>query len=254
MTNDNLLDRQEDIADIQPNLSGIPNPAETKRIGLGWRIIIAAVSLVIIVFLAYPLIQKRSQPTPNKDNLSSESQTVLTAPQATVQANPNSAKAQFDLGNAYVQAEQWTQAMVAYQKAIELDPNYQAAYANLGVVYYQQAQFDLAASQYEKALELNPNDGEVAYNLGALYLQQALMSDDQVNPNLLKQAITQLEQVRELTPDLAEPYFGLGVAYSILNRKEDAIQAFEAFLARDSGQDPRASQEAQRYLENLRGE
>jgi hypothetical protein len=51
---------------------------------------------------------------------------------------------------------------------------------------------------------------------------------------------------------LAEPYFSLGVAYKTLNQKEKAIQAFETFLARYKGQDPRASQEAQQYLEALR--
>jgi tetratricopeptide (TPR) repeat protein len=55
-----------------------------------------------------------------------------------------------------------------------------------------------------------------------------------------------------LNPDLAEPYFSLGVAYNALNQKEQAIEAFETFLARDTGEDPRAGQEAQRYLEALR--
>ena len=57
-----------------------------------------------------------------------------------------------------------------------------------------------------------------------------------------------------MNPGLAEPYFSLGVAYGALNQSEDAIQAFETFLARDSGQDPRASQEAKRYLEALRAQ
>jgi len=144
--------------------------------------------------------------------------------------------------------------VTAYQKAIELDPGLQAAYANLGVAYYQLGEFDRAASQYKKALELDPEDIEVTYNLGALYLQQALSAEGQYDPELLQQAVTQLENVNEQAPDLAEPYFSLGVAYSILNQNDRATEAFEAFLARDSGQDPRASQQAKRYLETLRGE
>jgi tetratricopeptide (TPR) repeat protein len=88
--------------------------------------------------------------------------------------------------------------------------------------------------------------------LGALYIQQALLSGDTPDPALLDQAITQLKQAAELNPDLAEPYFSLGVAYNALNQKEQAIEAFETFLARDTGEDPRAGQEAQRYLEALR--
>ena len=226
---------------------------ETKNQRLGGRTIIAVIALVIIAVLAYPFIQEQLNSNPNTSaKVSPESQTLVTAPEATAQANPDSAQAQFELGNAYVQAGQWDQALAAFQKAIELDPNFQGAYANLGVVYYQLEKLDLAASQYKKALELDPNDGDVAYYLGALYLQQALLNNNPANPDLLNQAIAQLEHARELDPNLAEPYFSLGVAYNALNQPEEAIQAFETFLERDSGQDPRASQEAKRYLEALR--
>jgi Tfp pilus assembly protein PilF len=186
--------------------------------------------------------------------VSPESQGQIVAPEATAQANPDSAQAQFELGNSYVQTGQWAKALAAYQKAVELDPNYQAAYANMGVVYYQMEQLDLAAAQYKKALELNANDGDVAYNLGALYLQQALLNSNPPNPDLLSQAIEQLEHASELDPNRAEPYFTLGVSYQALNQKEKAIQAFETFLARDTGQDARASQEAQDYLKTLRNQ
>lgn len=245
MDNDNLV----------PEASSAPPPEEAKGLGLGWRTIVAIVAVIVIIILSYPFIQQ--QFGANRGATTSDSpvtQGTLTAPEATAQADPASAKAQFELGNSYVQANQWEQALAAYERTIELDPNYQAAYANMGVVYYQLGQLDLAASQYQKALELDPNDGEVAYNLGALYLQQALSSGEQPDPELLNQAVTQLQHALELTPDLPEPYFTLGVAYNELDQKEEAIQAFETFLERDTGQDPRASQEAQRYLEELRSQ
>ena len=67
-------------------------------------------------------------------------------------------------------------------------------------------------------------------------------------------AVSQLQLASEMSPDLAEPYFSLGVAYFALNQSPDAIQAFEAFLSRDSNQDPQAKQEAERYLQILRGQ
>jgi len=249
MASDNLLDTPEESDKLQPDFLDEP-ASQNARSTIGWRIVIILVALVIIVGLAYPLWQGQSSTSPTEVDI----QSPLTAPESTAQANPNSAVAQFDLGNAHVRSGELAKAVLAYNKAIELDPNYQTAYANLGVVYYQQGQFDLAASQYKKALELNPNDGDVAYNLGALYLQQALSSGEQPDSQLLNQAIDQLERVKTLAPDLAEPYFGLGVAYTILNRNEEATQAFENFLERDTGQDPRASQEAQRYLQTLQGE
>ncbi len=148
----------------------------SKKCRVRWRSILAILSLVIVGILAYQFFEEQNRAGPaTPANVSPPVPTQVTAPEATAQANPNSAQAQFELGNAYTDAGQWEQAQAAFQKAIELDPNFQSAYANLGVVYYQLGQLDLSASQYQKALELDPTDGDVAYNLGALYLQQALL-------------------------------------------------------------------------------
>ena len=249
MANENLLEQQDDTVFPQPEPEAELSPVKTNGTGV-WRLVLLGVALIVSFILLYPFLKSQSAPATEP----AQTQPTITAPESTAQANPDSAQAQFELGNAYVRTGEWVKAVEAYKKTIELDPNYQTAYANLGVVYYQQGQFDLAVSQYEKALELDPNDGEVAYNLGALYLQQALATGGAPDMTLLDQAIAQLQHVQELNPDLAEPYFGLGVAYTVLERRDEAIQAFESFLARDTGQDPRASQEAQRYLQNLHGE
>lgn len=219
---------------------------ETKSLSLGLRLVIVLVAVIFIAIFAFSSLRKGA------DEAQSEIITNSTA--AIISSEPQSAEEQFHAGNAYYEAGQWDRAIIAYQKAIELDPNYQAAYANLGVTYYQQQQFDLAASQYEKALELNPEDGDVAYNLGALYLQQALSQGGEPNPDLLNQAVSQLQLAREMSPELAEPYFSLGVAYFALNRSAEAIQAFDTFLSLDSTQDPQARQEAERYLQMLQGQ
>lgn len=235
------------MEDIPVNEQPLEAPAASSQAsptstGLLWRIVLAVVAVAIIAVLVYPFVRQRLAAPAGSEP----------AQETAVEAG--SAQAQFEMGNSHAQAGRWDQARAAYQKAIELDPNFQAAYANLGVVYYQLEQLDLAASQYQKALELDPDDGDVAYNLGALYLQQALMSGEQPDPAQLERAVTQLKQAAELSPDLAEPYFSLGVAYQVLGQAGQAIEAFETFLARDTAQDPRASQEAQRYLEQLRSQ
>jgi|GEM_PF-1464031 len=246
---DNLSEEATDPVDSPP-----ADSSSAKMAG-SWRLFIAVIALAIIAVLAYPMFQDNTTVSPETADTQADAPPIaLSGPEATAQANPNSAQAQFGLGNAYVKSGQWDKAVIAYKKAIELDPNYQTAYANLGVVYYQQGKFDLAVSQYQKAIELDPDDIEVAYNLGALYLQQAVSSGDQPDPEKLQQAVAQLEQINQQAPQLAEPYFSLGVAYTILNETEKAIEAFETFLEYDTGQDPRASQEAARYLQNLRGE
>lgn len=254
MDNDVKLDRSDDFLDDQSYASN-SSTEEAKGIGLGWRVGVAIVALVVIAILAYPWFRNQLLSPPDEPNVTAvEPQANLSPPQATAQANPDSADAQFELGNSYVRAGQLDQALEAYRRVVELNPDYQAAYANMGVVYYQLQQLDLAAMQYKKALELDPDDAEVAYNLGALYLQQALSNGNQPDSELLDQAIIQLKAAMEQNPDLAEPHFSLGVAYNALNQPEEAIRAFETFLDLDSGQDPRARQEAERYLEILRGQ
>ncbi|RMF03857.1 MAG: tetratricopeptide repeat protein [Chloroflexi bacterium] len=238
----------------QPNVDDLAQDAPDTPQGLRWHfVIIGLVALVVIAVLAFPFFTGQSQPAPQTAPAANEP-AELSAPQATAQANPNSAQAQFELGNSYYESGRFDDAVTAYQAAIELDPNYQAAYANLGVVYYQLQKFDLAATQYKKALEINPEDGDVAYNLGALYLQQALANSASPDTQLLQKSIAQLEKAREISPDLAEPYFSLGVAHMALNQRQEAIQAFDAYLTFDASTDSRARQEAERYLNILNGQ
>lgn len=211
---------------------------EIRKVGLSWRILVGLVAIAIIGFLAYPFLQEQ----------------LNRSASPSAQSDSNSAESQFNTGNAYYEAGDWEQAILAYKRAIELDPSYQAAYANLGVTYYQQQKFDLAALQYQKALELNPNDGEVAYNLGALYLQQALSQSESPDPVLINQAIEQLNKAMEISPNLAEPHFSLGVAHMALGQQEKAIENFETYLTLDPNKSSQASQEAQRYLQDLRAQ
>ena len=213
----------------------VVNQKDAAGLPLSWRIAIVVAFVLIVGIFVYQFSS-----TSTRTGFESK---VATADQT----DTTSAEAQFQAGNDYYKSGQYEQAIAAYKKVIELDPTYQAAYANLGVVYYQQQQFDLAISQYEKALELKSDDTEVAYNLAVLYLRQGLQQTPP-DPGLLEQAVTQLKQIQETTPNLAEVYFSLGVAYVSLNQKAEARQAFERFLSFDSAQDPQAIQEAERYL------
>ncbi len=244
-------ERQPMADDIPPAGSEIE---PQRSIGLWWRVLAVAVALVVIGALAYPLIQQQfdapEQPAPARSPVQTPTfaATVILAEEATTP------EGWFELGKDYYRQGRWAQAAAAFEKAIELDPAYQAAYANLGAAYHRQDKLDLAVAQYQKALELTPDDGEVVYNLAAVYIQQAAQSGGQPDPELMNQALAQLNRALELSPDSAEPYFGLGVAYTALNQPQDAIMAFETFLERDTGSDPRARQEAERYLEFLRSQ
>ena len=72
--------------------------------------------------------------------------------------------------------------------------------------------------------------------------------------NQLEKALEEYSLAVELDPELPEAHFGLGVVFVQLGDNEEAIKAFEAFQALDSGQDAMATQQAQQYLEQLRGQ
>jgi len=166
----------------------------------------------------------------------------LAAPTPTAEAP--AAEDHFELGNQYAQSGQFDQAIAEYEAVLETDPENVSALANLGVVYYHTEQWDLAKAQYERALAVAPDDADLHSNLAAVHVQK----------NELDAALDEYLKAVELAPDLAPAHFGLGVVYLQLNQADKAIEAFEAFLELDSGQDAMASDQAQQYLDMLKGQ
>jgi Flp pilus assembly protein TadD len=157
----------------------------------------------------------------------------------------------FQQGNQYAEAGEFGKAIEEYQAVLQEDPENVSAMTNLGVAYYNNGQLAEAIAQYENALDLAPNDADIHSNLAAAYVQQHQTSGD---AQQLTQARQQYEKAVELKPDLAEAYFGLGVVHILAGNNEQAIEAFEQFLQVDTGKDSIASQQAQEYLRQLKGQ
>lgn len=157
----------------------------------------------------------------------------------------------FRQGNDLSRSGDFEKAAEEYEKALELEPQYVDAMTNLGVAYYNLGQLDQAIVQYSKAIEIAPSDADIRSNLAAAHVQK---HQDTGDPEELKKALEQYETATELNPDLAEAYFGLGVIYALQGDKAQAIQAFERFQELDQGQDPLATNSAEEYLMQLRGQ
>ena len=115
---------------------------------------------------------------------------------------------------------------------------------NLGVVYYQLGRLDDAASQFEQGLAVDDKDAQLHYLLGAVRVQQSRYDE----------AGESFERAAQLKPDLPEVHYGMGALYKLQGKTDDAIAAFERFLELGPAQDPRAEEEAQRELRELRGQ
>jgi tetratricopeptide (TPR) repeat protein len=155
-----------------------------------------------------------------------------------------SADEQFEMGNSYYQQGDLDGAAAAFEAALQRQPSHLGALTNLGVVYYQLGRLDDAADRFQAGLQVDSQDAQLHYLLGAARLQQ----------NRLEDAEESFLLAKGLEPDLPEVHYGLGALYKLQGRTDDAIVAFERFLELGPAQDPRASEEAQRELRELRGQ
>jgi len=76
-----------------------------------------------------------------------------------------------NLGSAYRQKKDWTQAKSALERAIALNPDDPEANYSLGMVYAQQNDTERAYDYLQKALASRPAYPEALNNLGILYLR-----------------------------------------------------------------------------------
>lgn len=156
------------------------------------------------------------------------------------------AQAEFDKAQA-----EYDQAIAKLEQALEQNPDNVDVLADLGSAYLRSFRLDEAIEHYEKALTLAPEDAGILSNMAGAYLQKFQESGSQED---LAQALAGYEAAIRADPDLAEPHFGLGVVYVVSGDNTKAIQAFERFQELDQGQDPMASDQAEQYLRQLKGQ
>lgn len=75
----------------------------------------------------------------------------------------------FDLGNLFVEQQNFADALVQFQKSVELRPEYVGAMINVGNCYYMLQDYDKAIATFQKVLTLSPNNQIANRNLSHLY-------------------------------------------------------------------------------------
>ena len=78
---------------------------------------------------------------------------------------PPDAQLHTQVGNMFVQVEDYRRARTEFQRALQLDPRKQAAWAGAGEASYRLAEFAQARHYFQKAVELNPHDQDAARKL-----------------------------------------------------------------------------------------
>ena len=114
----------------------------------------------------------------------------------TVRVRPESAAAQYNLGNALFRQGRRAEAVEHLKRALALDPDYALAHDGLGVALYSEGQLGEATGHYRRAVELDPRNADARAHL-AIALRRLLA----INPTLevIKNELAGLE--RQLAAD-----------------------------------------------------
>src|SRR5260370_18732409 len=97
--------------------------------------------------------------------------------QRAVDADPNNARARYNLALAQQFLGDSEAAIAGYRRAIDLDPQLIDAYTNLGNLYSEIGMNEEALETFQQALEFDPDNDELYLNVGDSYRAQNMYDD-----------------------------------------------------------------------------
>jgi Flp pilus assembly protein TadD len=133
-----------------------------------------------------------------------------------LEVNPESGTASIDLGVAYLDDGQVSEAIGHFMRAIEVAPYKPEAYINLGNIYDDMGRYDQATGYYLQALNLSPDNPRVAYRLGEIFRRQGKLDT----------AMLYLRKVVAVEPGNVKVLAELGTIASVLGRPAEATDYF----------------------------
>jgi tetratricopeptide (TPR) repeat protein len=119
--------------------------------------------------------------------------------------SPNHLIALDNLGNAYRQLKQWTQARTTFEQALRISPEDPEANYGMGMVFAQLGDSEHAYDYLTKALKFRPGYPEALNNLGVLYLRTGRRD----------QAVASFEECIRAAPDFDQSYLNLARVYAL---------------------------------------
>ena len=125
------------------------------------------------------------------------------------------------LGDTYVRAGRYGEALDSFDHCIALEPGSADAYYDRAAVYSDLGRYESAIGDYDKVLDLCPNSAAAYNNRGNAYAAN----------HQLQEAVQDYEKAMALAPRSALPWFNRGNARRQLGRTAEAIQDFSEAVA-----------------------
>jgi len=167
--------------------------------------------------------------------------------------NPQDAHLQ--LGQCYLELEQYDKAIPALEEALKLDPQSNNINYRLAQCYQKVGQYEKAEGVYSNLAQMFPDDAKVYFNSMIRMYDEAKMPDKAVNAAiklidldasnheshynlgamLVKQdkyteAIESFKKAIELKPDFIYAYANMGYSYSQMKKYSNAVDAFKKLV------------------------
>jgi tetratricopeptide (TPR) repeat protein len=151
-------------------------------------------------------------------------------------ASSEQAEVYFMLGQAHLQANDVSQALVAFADAAKLSPELAAEYAGeiealaqkgleMGQAAFDAGDLEAAVQTVSAVTALRPDDAKAHFLLGNIYNQASQLAE----------AIASYQTVLELDPNSSSAHTNMGVVYYKMGDLETAIQEYEAALQIEPG-------------------
>lgn len=113
-----------------------------------------------------------------------------------------------------------------------------ASHQAAGKYYLMNHQFEQAKKELATAAELDPKNAKIHNDLGAVFLEegreQGSAADNSKQLELYGRALEQIQKALELDNSLLEALFNRALVYQLMKPSEQALQAWNAYLEKDS--------------------
>ena len=135
--------------------------------------------------------------------------------------NPTARRAQYNLGNWYLEEKHYDEALARYHIALEQNPRYVSVPINLAVTHDRMGQPEEAIKWYRHALQVDPRNLHAMGGLSHVLVRQGRYEE----------GLKTFRRMVKVDASRANSYAGMGNVLNAMGRHEEALWSYQKALA-----------------------